>query len=75
MIRTDENTVRVTVQMAGKADQTFTFENKPKVEEVLRMAWLQATAECWVWPDQCNPNDLLENNDCLLVVAKTITQG
>lgn len=40
MIRTDENNnaVVITVSMAGKADQTFTFQDKPRVEDVLRMA-------------------------------------
>lgn len=77
MIRTDENNnaVVITVSMAGKADQTFTFQDKPRVEDVLRMAWVSTTAECWVWPDLCWPRDLLENGDNLLIVAKTITQG
>lgn len=77
-MRTPENiseTVRITVQMVGKADQTFVFDHEPKVKEVLNIAWVPETAEAWCGWTQAKLGDTMEDCDILTVMGKTITQG
>ena len=77
-MRTPENiseTVRITVQMVGKADQTFVFSKEPTVKEVLNTAWVPETAEVRCAWELAKLSYELEDGDILTVMGKTITQG
>lgn len=72
---TNVEAVKITVQMVGKAEQTFVFDHEPTVKEVLAMANIPENAEVWCSWELAKLAYELEDGDILTVMGKTITQG